>query len=270
MNFELIRITDISDPRLDIFARLNENALYRINEPAPGIFIAESPLIIGRALDAGYEPLCALVDETELGAAATSSVLSHLTNVPVFTAPGDVLVKITGFSLTRGLLCAFARKALPSVSEVLRGARRITVLEDIVNPTNVGAVFRSAAALGIDAVLLTRACADPLQRRADRVSMGNVFNVPWTYLSDDWMYELKGFGFKTAAMALSDTAISITDPVLKADPHLAILIGSEGPGLKPGTIAAADYVVKIPISPAVDSLNAAAAAAVAFFELTKQ
>lgn len=269
MDFRLIQIDDISDSRLDIFARLNENALFRINEPDPGIFIAESPLIAGRALDAGYEPVCALVDEREIESRDTASVLKRLTGIDIYTSSADILVKITGFSLTRGLLCAMKRRPLPTVPDILSGSSRIAVLEDIVNPTNTGAIFRSAAAFSMDAVLLTRPCADPLQRRADRVSMGNVFHIPWTYLPDDWMDVLKDFGFKTAAMALRDNAISITDPSLKAESRLAVLIGSEGPGLKNTTIDAADYVVKIPISPAVDSLNAAAASAIAFFELTK-
>ena len=266
----MINITDINDPRLDIFGRLKENQLAHYFEPAEGLFMAESPLVAGRALDAGYEPYCILADSSD-SSPAFADILSRVGSVPVYTAPEPVLLQITGFKLTRGLLCAMRRKPLPEISEVLKYARRIAVLEDVVNPTNLGAIFRSAAALGIDAVLLTSSSADPLQRRCARVSMGNIFLVPWTYFPKncDCIKALKDLGFKTAAMALSNDSISIADPRLKSEERLAIILGSEGPGLKAETIEKSDYVVKIPMAPGVDSLNVAAASAVAFWEISR-
>lgn len=264
----IIEITDLSIPELDIYARLSEPQLLHYFEPHGGIFIAESPNVIGLALDAGYEPISMLTELRE--GIANDALIEHLGDVPVYAAPFEVLTKLTGFKLTRGALCAMHRKALPSVSEICGSARRIAVLENIVNPTNVGAIIRSAAALNVDAVLLTPACSDPLYRRAARVSMGTVFQVPWTYLdSDDYIATLKVLGFATAAMALTDRSVSIDHPAPAAEPKLAILLGTEGDGLSDATISAADHTVKIPMSHGVDSLNVAAASAVAFWQLCK-
>ncbi len=289
---ELVPIRDLSSPELDVYARLPEVQLYRYHEPAPGLFIAESPNVITRALDAGYTPVSMLVSETETEGAA-AAVIARAGDIPVYTAPFDVLTKLTGFRLTRGILCAMRRKRLPSAGELLTagsaaagdpsgaeaakaGFRRIAVLENVMNPTNVGAIFRSAAALGMDAVLLTPGCADPLYRRAARVSMGTVFQVPWTFFdgrTEAWpsagLALLKESGFRTAAMALSDDSVGIADPALKAAPRLAVVLGTEGDGLARETIAACDYTVKIPMAHGVDSLNVAAASAVAFWELGK-
>ena len=264
----IIEITDLSIPELDIYARLSEPQLLHFFEPHGGIFIAESPGVIGLALDAGYEPISMLTELRE--GIANDALIERLGDVPVYAAPFEVLTKLTGFKLTRGALCAMHRKALPSVSEICGSARRIAVLENIVNPTNVGAIIRSAAALNVDAVLLTPACSDPLYRRAARVSMGTVFQVPWTYLdSDDYIATLKALGFATAAMALTDRSVSIDHPAPAAEPKLAILLGTEGDGLSDATISAADHTVKIPMSHRVDSLNVAAASAVAFWQLCK-
>lgn len=264
----IIEITDLSIPELDIYARLSEPQLLHYFEPHGGIFIAESPNVIGLALDAGYEPISMLTELRE--GIANDALIERLGDVPVYAAPFEVLTKLTGFKLTRGALCAMHRKALPSVSEICGSARRIAVLENIVNPTNVGAIIRSAAALNVDAVLLTPACSDPLYRRAARVSMGTVFQVPWTYLdSDDYIATLKALGFATAAMALTDRSVSIDHPAPAAEPKLAILLGTEGDGLSDATISATDYTVKIPMSHGVDSLNVAAASAVAFWQLCK-
>lgn len=264
----MIRIEDLSDKRLDVFSRLSEPQLLHYYEPDTGIFIAESPYVIGLALDDGYEPLSLLIDEHELS--AQQQLISRLDGAEIFTAAEDVLTRITGFKLTRGALCAMRRKLLPEASELCGNARRIAVLEDVVNPTNVGAIIRSAAALNVDAVLLTKGCSDPLYRRAARVSMGTVFRIPWTYLTeDDYMSELKRLGFATAAMALTDRSVSIDHPDPAAEPRLAILLGTEGTGLSEATISAADYTVKIPMSHGVDSLNVAAASAVAFWQLCK-
>ena len=264
----IIEITDLSIPELDIYARLSEPQLLHYFEPHGGIFIAESPNVIGLALDAGYEPISMLTELRE--GIANDALIERLGDVPVYAAPFEVLTKLTGFKLTRGALCAMHRKALPSVSEICGSARRIAVLENIVNPTNVGAIIRSAAALNVDAVLLTPACSDPLYRRAARVSMGTVFQVPWTYLdSDDYIATLKALGFATAAMALTDRSVSIDHPAPAAEPKLAILLGTEGDGLSDATISAADHTVKIPMSHGVDSLNVAAASAVAFWQLCK-
>lgn len=269
----IIRINDLNTTELEIYARLNEAQLLHYYEPDLGIFIAESPNVIERALAADYEPLSFLVEENHLNE-KTMILISKHENVPVYTATYDVLSKLTGFNLTRGLLCAMRRKAHSSVKEVCKNAKRIAVLEDVVNPTNVGAIFRSAAALNMDAVLLTPACSDPLYRRASRVSMGTVFQIPWTYIgsdSEDWQRNglsiLKDLGFRTAAMALCEDSISIDHPDLMAEDKLAIILGTEGDGLKSTTISGCDYTVCIPMSHGVDSLNVAAASAVAFWQL---
>ena len=269
----IIEITDFAAPELDVYARLTEAQLLNRQEPEQELFIAESPKVIDRALDAGYVPVSLLLERKHIAGQA-SGVIARCGDVPVFTAETEVLTELTGFRLTRGVLCAMRRPPLPSVQAVCAGARRITILENIMNPTNVGAIFRSAAALGIDAVLLTPACSDPLYRRAARVSMGTVFQVPWTYLGSDcaeWphpgMERLRALGFRTAAMALSDNAVSIADPQLMAEEKLAIVLGTEGDGLAAGTIADCDYTVRIPMSHGVDSLNVAAASAVAFWQL---
>lgn len=265
---EIIRITDFSAPELDIFARLSEPQLLHYYEPCEGVFIAESSGVIGLALDAGYEPLAMLIEDKQLD---SEPVIARLGDAQVYTAPFDVLTQLTGFKLTRGALCAMRRKKLPSVAEICSGARRIAVLEDVVNPTNVGAIIRSAAALNVDAVLLTKPCSDPLYRRAARVSMGTVFQIPWTYFAqEDYLPELKQLGFATAAMALTDRSVSIDHPDPAAEPKLAILLGTEGTGLSDATISAADYTIKIPMTHGVDSLNVAAASAVAFWQLCKK
>ncbi len=268
---ESIEISDFFAPELDIYARLSENQLLCREDPARAMFIAESPLVIGRALDAGYEPVSVLVQSGRMDA-RTQELLERCKDVPVYTACDAVLTQLTGFHLTRGLLCAMRRKRLPETEEVCAGATRIAVLEDVMNPTNVGAIFRSAAALGMDAVLLTGACSDPFYRRAARVSMGNVFLVPWTYLPDagDWTALLRRLGFRTAAMALRDDSLRLDDPALAAEPRLAIVLGTEGDGLKNETIACCDYTVRIPMAHGVDSLNVAAASAVAFYQLANR
>ena len=260
------QITDFDAPELDIYARLTEAQLLNRFEPKKGMFIAESPKVIMRALDAGCEPVSLLVERGHINAEAEEAIL-RCGDVPVFTAPLDVLTKLTGFQLTRGMLCAMRRPALKSVEEVTKDTRRVVVLENIQNPTNVGAIFRSAAALGMDAVLLTPNCSNPLYRRSARVSMGTVFQIPWTYLGEDWVTQLQSMGYKTAAMALKDDSYSIDDPALRAEEKLAVVLGSEGDGLAATTIAACDYTVKIPMYHGVDSLNVAAASAVAFWEL---
>lgn len=263
----IFRITDFSAPELDIFARLSEPQLLHYYEPAEGVFIAESHEVIRLALEAGYEPISLLIEDK--GDLTADPLLLRLGDIPIFTAPFEVLTKLTGFKLTRGALCAMRRKALPSVAEICSGARRIAVLEDVVNPTNVGAIIRSAAALGMDAVLLTKPCSDPLYRRAARVSMGTVFQIPWTYFEEsDYLPILKQLGFATAAMALTDRSVSIDHPAPAAEEKLAILLGTEGTGLSEATISAADYTVKIPMTHGVDSLNVAAASAVAFWQLS--
>ena len=268
----IISITDFSAPELDIYARLNENQLFRYYEPEPGLFIAESPKVIERALNAGYEPVSFLVEKKHIEGEA-KDVLARCSGIPVYTAESDILTQLTGFQLTRGALCAMRRRALPSLTEICSGARRIAILEQVMNPTNIGAIFRSAAALNMDAVILTPGCSDPLYRRASRVSMGTVFQIPWT-VADNWpqpvMSQLKQLGFKTAAMALSDNSVSIDDTRLLAEEKLAIILGTEGDGLAETTIADCDYTVKIPMTHGVDSLNVAAASAVAFWQLGKQ
>jgi len=259
-------ITDFQAPELDIYARLTEAQLLTRFEPKKGMFIAESPKVIMRALDAGCEPVSLLVERGHVNAEAEEAIL-RCGEVPVFTAPLDVLTKLTGFQLTRGMLCAMRRPRLKTVEEVLQNVRRVAVLESIQNPTNVGAIFRSAAALGMDAVLLTPGCSNPLYRRSARVSMGTVFQVPWTYVEENWVEQLRNLGFKTAAMALKDDSYSIDTPELRSAEKLAVVLGSEGDGLAEDTIARCDYTVKIPMYHGVDSLNVAAASAVAFWEL---
>ena len=269
----IIEITNFEFPELDVYARLNESQLLHFNEPNPGIFIAESPKVIERALNAGYHPISFLIEKQEIGEQA-EEIFSRWESVPVYTAEFEVLKQLTGFGLTRGMLCAMERLSLKSVEEVCKNARRIAVLENVVNPTNVGAIFRSAAALNMDAVLLTPACSDPLYRRAARVSMGTVFQVPWTFFDkkkvswpDGGIQLLKEMGFQTAAMALTDDSVSIDDKNLMAEEKLAIVLGTEGEGLAKRTIATCDYTVKIPMMHGVDSLNVAAASAVAFWQL---
>ena len=269
----IIEITNFEFPELDVYARLNESQLLHFNEPNPGIFIAESPKVIERALNAGYHPISFLIEKKVIGAQA-EEIFSRWESVPVYTAEFEVLKQLTGFGLTRGMLCAMERLSLKSVEEVCKNARRIAVLENVVNPTNVGAIFRSAAALNMDAVLLTPACSDPLYRRAARVSMGTVFQVPWTFFDkkkvswpDGGIQLLKEMGFQTAAMALTNDSVSIDDKNLMAEEKLAIVLGTEGEGLAKRTIATCDYTVKIPMMHGVDSLNVAAASAVAFWQL---
>lgn len=268
-------ITDFNAPELDAYARMSEVQLLRYYEPKPGLFIGESPKVIERALNAGYKPVSFLADRRDLEGEA-AEVLSRCSELPVYTAEHEVLTRLTGFALTRGLLCVMRRKSLPSAEEVCRDARRIVILENVVNPTNIGAVFRSAAALHMDAVVLTPGCSDPLYRRAARVSMGTVFQIPWTIFDkklswpEEGMGFLKKLGFKTAAMALSEDSVGIDDPGLLAEEKLAVILGTEGEGLMEETIAACDYTVKIPMSHGVDSLNVAAASAVAFWELGKR
>ena len=272
----IIEITDFHAPELDPYARLTQNQLRNRLEPEKGIFIAESPKVIDRALDAGYEPVSLLMERRQITGPA-AGILSRCGDAPVYTADRELLAALTGFELTRGVLCAFRRPAPRPVEELCRDARRVAVLEGIVDSTNVGAIFRSAAALNIDAVLINPSCCDPLCRRAVRVSMGTVFQVPWGQLGDspaDWpekgMDVLHALGFKTAAMALSDRSVSIDDEQLAREPKLAIVLGTEGDGLAASTIASCDYTVKIPMSHGVDSLNVAAASAVAFWQLGKQ
>lgn len=269
----IIEITDLNNPALDVFARLTENQLRNRLEPEKGVFIAESPKVIDRALDAGYQPLSFLMERRKIDGPA-HEVLARCGDVPVYTADREILTALTGYQLTRGVLAAFHRPALPPVDALCPGARRVAVLENIVDSTNVGAIFRSAAALHIDAVLVTPSCCDPLCRRAVRVSMGTVFQVPWTQigaLPADWpgagLAQLHELGFKTAALALSDRSVSIDDPALMAEDRLALILGTEGDGLSADTIAQCDYTVKIPMSHGVDSLNVAAASAVAFWQL---
>ena len=262
----LIELTDFSAPELDVYARLTEAQLLNRHNLKEGLFIAESPKVIDRALDAGCIPVSILVETAHLRG-ESQAVIDRCGDIPVYTARFDVLTQLTGYQLTRGMLCAMRRPALPSVEEICKTARRIAVLEDVMNPTNLGAIFRSAAALGMDAVLLTPACSNPLYRRSCRVSMGTVFQVPWTYLDENWIETLKNMGYKTCAMALKDDSYSVDDPALREVDKLAIVLGTEGDGLAASTIANCDYTVKIPMYHGVDSLNVAAASAVAFWEL---
>ena len=270
---EIIEIQDISAPELAPFARLTEAQLRQKSDPEKGIFIAESPKVIERALDAGYEPVSLLMERKHISGQGRD-IIARCGDIPVYTADREVLAGLTGYQLTRGVLCAMRRPPLPSVEAVCANARRVAVLEGIVDSTNIGAIFRSAAALNMDAVLVTPTCGDPLYRRAVRVSMGTVFQIPWTRIGSgvsEWpqpgIQRLRELGFKTAAMALSDTAISIEEPCLIAEKKLAIVLGTEGDGLVPRTIADCDYTVRIPMSHGVDSLNVAAASAVAFWQL---
>lgn len=271
----IIEINDITAPELDVYARTSEVQLLRYYEPEPGLFIAESPKVIERALNAGYEPLSFLVEHKDLEAEA-KQILERYPEIPVYTAEYDVLVGMTGYALARGMLCAMKRRRLPSVEGICQNTSRIAILENVVNPTNIGAIFRSAAALHMDAVLLTSGCSDPLYRRAARVSMGTIFQIPWTYFDkksswpEEGMKSIQNLGFKTVAMALCDDSFSIDDPKLLAEEKLAIVLGTEGDGLASQTIADCDYTVKIPMSHGVDSLNVAAASAVAFWELGRK
>lgn len=278
---QIIQIDRLEGPDLEIFSKLSEPELYHYREPDKGLFIAESPNVIDRALDAGYQPVSMLIDTKEITKNA-ANVLERIRifpgkTIPVFTAPEDILRKLTGFPLTRGCLCAMERRELPSIQETIKDASRIAILEEVVNPTNVGAIFRSAAALGMDAVLLTHGCSDPLYRRAIRVSMGTVFQIPWTFLGNrrdpGWPQPgldlLRRSGFKTAAMALKKESVSISDPLLLEEPKLAVVLGTEGEGLAAETIADCEYTVMIPMYHGVDSLNVAAASAVAFWQLGK-
>lgn len=264
---QIIPIHDFLAPELDIFARRTENQLLNREHPENGIFIAESPKVITRALDGGFEPISFLCDERELRGEA-ADLLERRKDTPVFTAPFDVLTQLTGFALTRGLLCAMRRRPLPSVASLCENARRIAVLENVVNPTNIGAIFRSAAALGVDAVLLTPACCDPLYRRSIRVSMGTVFQIPWTYCS--FANEVRSYGFRTVSLALREDSLSLDDPILASQERLAVILGTEGDGLADSTIFDSDFTVRIPMSHGVDSLNVAAASAVAFWQLCSE
>ena len=274
-------VTDLSAPELLIYSKLTENELKHYYEPHGGLFVAESPMVILRALEAGYEPVSLLLEEGLKEREEMQRIFGILKErerdaagdgeIPVFTASASLLRQLTGYPMTRGALSAMRRKSLPSPEELCRNARRIAVLEEVMNPTNTGAVFRSAAAMGMDAVLLTPGCSDPLFRRAARVSVGTVFQIPWTWLPGDTagtdLERLSAMGFRTAAMALSDDSVSVDDPQLKAEERLAVILGSEGPGLRQRTIDGSDYVVKIPMAHGVDSLNVAAASAVAFWVL---
>ena len=262
-------ITDFTAPELDVYARLTEAQLLNRFEPAKGMFIAESPKVIMRALDAGCVPVSLLVERGHVNEEAAEAI-RRCGDVPVYTASMEILTQLTGFQLTRGMLCAMRRPPLPTAEAVCAGARRIVVLDSVMNPTNVGAIFRSAAALGMDAVLLTPGSSDPLYRRAARVSMGTVFQIPWTFLESGWLEQLKAMGFKTAAMALRTDSVPISDPGLAAEEKLAVILGTEGDGLANATIEGCDYTVLIPMYHGVDSLNVAAASAVAFYELCKQ
>ena len=264
----IIEITDFLAPELDAYARLTENQLFNREFPDKGLFIAESPKVIERALDAGYEQVSCLMEKRHIEGEG-KQILERIKDVPVFCAQSDILTQLTGFKLTRGMLCAMKRKPLPSARELCKNKRRVVVLDRVMNPTNVGAIIRSAAALGMDAVLLTPGCSDPLYRRAARVSMGTVFQIDWTFLNDNSLDEIKARGFRTVAMALKDNSLSIDDPRLTAENKLAVIMGTEGDGLSDSTIDGCDYTVKIPMYHGVDSLNVAAASAVAFYQLGK-
>ena len=262
----IIEITDFIAPELDVYARLTEVQLLNREYPEKGLFIAESPKVIERALDAGYEPVSCLMEKKHIEGEG-KHILSRIKDVPIYCAEFDVLTQLTGFKLTRGMLCAMKRKLLPDIKEICENKRRIVVLDKVMNPTNVGAIIRSAAALGMDAVILTPGCSDPLYRRAARVSMGTVFQIEWTFSGDDSLDAIKALGFKTVAMALKDNSLSIGDPRLTDENKLAIIMGTEGEGLSAKTISECDFTVKIPMYHGVDSLNVAAASAVAFYQL---
>ena len=273
----IIEINNFNAPELDVYARYTEAQLLNKDRPEDGLFIAESPKVIGRALDAGYIPISVLVEKKQMEEnEETQEVLARFENTgtSIFTAEFAVLTQLTGFKLTRGMLCALKRRPLEDFRKLCEGKNRIAILEDVMNPTNVGAIFRSAAAMHIDTVLLTSGCSNPLYRRASRVSMGTVFQIPWTFIrekQEDWIENgirrLHGLGFQTAALALSDDSVSIDDKRLREEKKLAIILGTEGDGLAEQTIAECDYTVKIPMTHGVDSLNVAAASAVAFWEL---
>ena len=270
---QVFEIADLAAPELEVYARLTEGQLKNRAEPEKGLFIAESPKVIDRALDAGYEPVSLLMERKHIEGQARE-IVARCGEIPVYTSELEVLKELTGFPLTRGVLCAMRRKPLPSAESVCAGASRIAVLEEVVNPTNVGAIFRSAAALGMDAVLLTPGSCDPLYRRAVRVSMGTVFQIPWAFLGEElseWphpgMERLHALGFQCVAMALEEDSVSIDDPCLAAQEKLALILGTEGEGLAARTIADCDYTARIPMSHGVDSLNVAAASAVAFWQL---
>ena len=277
MNINLIKISDLNNEKLSVFSQYNESQLYHYYEPECGIFIAESPKVIMRALDAGYEPISVLAEDKSLHLRESIELIEKLKNsniekndLPVYVGDMELLSGLTGFKLTRGVLAAMRRRSLPDPKILCKDFRRIAVLENVVNPTNIGAIFRSAAALNMDAVLLTPACSDPLYRRAARVSMGTVFQIPWTYINDwdeNGMKLLKEMGFNTASMALKDRSVNIDHPPLLSEAKLAVILGTEGEGLSDKTIEASDYVVKIPMSHGVDSLNVAAASAVIFWQL---
>ena len=262
----ITEITDFLAPELDVYARLSEVQLLNREFPEKGLFIAESPKVIERALDAGYEAVSCLMEKKHITGEG-KQILERLNDVPVFCAEFDILTQLTGFKLTRGMLCAMKRKPLPDVKEICENKSRIVILDKVMNPTNVGAIIRSAAALGMDAVILTPGCSDPLYRRAARVSMGTVFQIEWTFLTGDSLDEIKSLGFRTVAMALKDNSLSVSDPVLANEKKLAIIMGTEGDGLSEKTIADCDFTVKIPMYHGVDSLNVAAASAVAFYQL---
>ena len=273
---QVIQITDFNAPELDVYARLTEAQLLNRFEPAKGQFIAESPKVIQRALDAGCVPVSLLMERKDISGQA-AGIIAQCPGAPVFTADREVLAQLTGFHLTRGVLCAMRRPPLPKAEDICKNAHRIVVLENVMNPTNVGAIFRSAAALGMDAILLSPGCSDPLYRRSARVSMGTVFQIPWTFLGDEsaqWpvagVSALQAMGFKTASLALRDDSVSIDDPRLLAEDKLAVILGSEGDGLCEKTIAQSDYTVRIPMYHGVDSLNVAAASAVAFWQLRQK
>lgn len=275
----IIEVNDLNDPRLELYTKYKENQLFHIYEPELGVFIAETPQVIERALEAGYEAISVLAEEKYLSGFG-GEVLEKCGDVPIYIAPVKQISTMVGYNLTRGMLCAMRRKPYPSLEEICADARRIVVLEEVVNPTNVGAIVRSAAALGMDAVVLTSGCADPLYRRAARVSMGTIFQIPWTILpakaADGTYYwpqygmaELNKLGFKTVSMALRDDSVGIDDEKLLQEDKLAVIMGTEGEGLKDATIDASDYTVRIPMKHGVDSLNVAAASAVAFYQLCK-
>lgn len=271
----IIPITDFNDPQLDIYARLSEGQLLHFYEPKEGIFIAESPRVIQTAFDAGYEPVSFLVEDRHIKTQARS-ILEQYPEIPAYTASYDVLKQLTGFVMARGMLCAMHRKKLPSLHDICKDTNRIVIMENVMNPTNVGAIFRSAAALNMDAVLLTKGCSDPLYRRSVRVSMGTVFQIPWTFIDQsvswpqDGIRQLRELGYKTVAMALTDRSVRIDDERLAAEDKLAVILGTEGDGLNDATISMCDYTAKIPMAHGVDSLNVAAASAVAFWQLSKK
>lgn len=264
----VLEITSLNQPGVELFSTLTEAQLRNRLDPERGIFIAESPKVIRVALDAGYEPLALLCEARHIAGDA-ADIIARCGDIPIYTGTRELLAGLTGYTLTRGVLCAMRRKPVPTAEDVCRNARRIALIHGVVDTTNIGAIFRSAAALGMDAVLLTRDSCDPLNRRTIRVSMGSVFLVPWTWI-DQPLEQLHGMGFRTAALALTDRSISLDHPVLKTEPRLALILGTEGDGLPHTTIEGADYVVRIPMAHGVDSLNVAAASAVAFWEVNKK